>query len=554
MAEIDAKKRTLKDILYHEYFYQVPDYQRPYSWNKENISELIDDLTLAYRNNYSEEYFCGSLVLVKDKNGNEDIRYDVIDGQQRLTTFTILSCVIRDCYTDRLDQKSKNYITRAIQDEYEVSKRKLKFLTSDQMQIEYEKTILEGIKFEKNDINPEKVFPDKKYLQNAHYIKFFLQEKLSEYGIDPNDFIKWVFEKVILTVVITEDIDNAIRIFNVLNNRGLPLSPMDILKSSLMQKLSDEDRRAFKRKWEDTANLFKSIEWTTFEDMLNTYLYFKLAANPQNRYDKELLIIFKNEKKTPLDAIYEISEFSNAYIEAIDDEDKHIYMLRYLKHRIYWHSIIATAKYVKYEKYNELLKILVAYYYQNWISGATIARIKQTSFNIIKLVKEKTSIEGIKQECNRNLNNYKTTESYKSELQGNIYDRGWDKPLLLLIEYFSKDNSEMNFIRLSNTLQIEHILPQKPEDKEWEELFDKEERNTLTDCIGNLTLLSGRKNIQASNRIFSLKKETYKLKDGVTTSFVITQKISEHSVWDKNAVGNRKKELIDFIEKHLDIF
>jgi uncharacterized protein with ParB-like and HNH nuclease domain len=551
MAEIDAKKQTLMEILHYGNFYQVPNYQRPYSWNKENISELIDDLTLACKNNYSEEYFCGSLVLVKNK---DNARYDVIDGQQRLTTFTILSCVIRDCYAEGLEKKSKDYITRAIQDEYDTNKRKLTFLTSEQMQIEYEKTILDGIKFEKDDINPEKAFPNKKYLQNAHYIRSFLQDKLSEYDIKPNDFIKWVFEKVILTVVTAEDIDNAIRIFNVLNNRGLPLSPMDILKSSLMVDLPEEDRRSFKRTWEDTANSFNQVEGITFEDMLNTYLYFNSPTKHKKRYDTELLEIFKNQKKTPLDAIYEISEFANTYIEATDASDKYIYMLRYLRHRIYWHSVVATAKYVKYEKYNELLKILVAYYYQNWISGATIARIKQTSFNIIKFVKEKRSIEEIKQECKKNLIYYRTTESYKSELQENIYDRGWDKPLLLLIEYFSKDNSEMSFIRLNNTLQIEHILPQKPEDEEWKKLFNEEEREALTDCIGNLTLLSGRKNIQASNRIFSLKKETYKLRDGLTTSFVITQKISEYSVWDKNAIEKRKEELINFIEKYLNIF
>lgn len=65
-------------------FYQVPNYQRPYSWNKENISELIDDLFFAYTNSKNEEYFCGSIVLVENQTDN---RNDIIDGQQRFTTF-----------------------------------------------------------------------------------------------------------------------------------------------------------------------------------------------------------------------------------------------------------------------------------------------------------------------------------------------------------------------------------------------------------------------------------------------------------------------------------
>jgi uncharacterized protein with ParB-like and HNH nuclease domain len=551
MAEIEVELRTLKKILNDsDSFYQVPDYQRPYSWDKENISELIDDLTFAYTNNKSEKYFCGSLVLVKND------RYDIIDGQQRLTTFTILCCVIRDCFSDKLDQKSNDFINRAIQDEYEENKRKLKFLTGAQMQIDFEETILKEIVF-KNNVNPEKVFATNRYLQNAHYLRTFLNEKIEELSIVPNDFIQWIFESVVLTVIITHDLDNAIRIFNVLNDRGLPLSPMDILKSSLMQKLSTEDRNAFKIKWENINNLFTTVDNLTFEEMLNTYLYYKLSSNPKNRYDKELLTIFYNEKKTSLEAIFEIEEFSRSYLEAIMENDKYIYMLRYLQHRIYWHSIIATAKFLEYEKYNELLKILVGYYYQNWIAGATAARIKQTSFNIIKALKENRTIDYIRTLCNNNLVQYGTSETFKVEIDGSyFYGRRWDKSLLYLVEYFSQDNSKVNFIPLSNTIQLEHILPQtvEGENSEWSKLFTEEDRNDLTNCIGNLTLLSMRKNIQAYNYSFSEKKKAYQDKDNVVTAFFITQKILRYSVWDKEAIIERKKELIKLIEDKLSLF
>ncbi len=241
MAEIDVELKTLKKILNDsDSFYEVPDYQRPYSWDKENISELIDDLTAAYKNNHDEKYFCGSLVLLNNA------RYDVIDGQQRLTTFIILSCVMRDCYIDKLDAKAKAYINRAIQDEFEPDKRKLTFLTGEQMQIDFEEKILKGIRF-MNSLNPERAFPNDRYLQNAYYLRMFLDEKIDELQIDPNEFIKWVFENIVLTVIMTNNLDNGIRIFNVLNDRGLPLSPMDILKSSLMTNLSAEDRNAFTR-------------------------------------------------------------------------------------------------------------------------------------------------------------------------------------------------------------------------------------------------------------------------------------------------------------------
>jgi uncharacterized protein with ParB-like and HNH nuclease domain len=78
--KIDAEISNLKKILADdEKFYQIPDYQRPYSWDKENISDLIDDLVSAFKRNNNENYFCGSIVLVENNN---DKRFDVIDGQQ----------------------------------------------------------------------------------------------------------------------------------------------------------------------------------------------------------------------------------------------------------------------------------------------------------------------------------------------------------------------------------------------------------------------------------------------------------------------------------------
>lgn len=423
------------------------------------------------------------------------------------------------------------------------------------MQIDFEETILKSIKF-KSNVNPEKEFKENIYLQNAHYIKFFLDEKLKELNIEPNDFIQWVFENVVLTVIITNDLDNAIRIFNVLNDRGLPLSPMDILKSSLMQKLSTEDRQAFKIKWENINNRFKTVNSISFEDMLNTYLYYKLSSNPKNRYDKELLNIFSEEKKGALEAVYEIEKFATSYLEAINTDNKNIYLLRYLQHRVYWHSIIATAKFTGYEYYDKLLDILVAYYYQNWIAGATVARIKQTSFNILKSIKDKKSIDDIKSLCLENLNQYNTTTVFKAEIEGDsFYGRRWDKSVLYLVEYFSQDNSKLNFLPLDKEVQIEHILPQTVEgvDSEWAKSFTEEDRNGLTNCIGNLTLLSMRKNIQAYNYSFAEKKKAYEDKDNVVTSFYITQKVLQYAQWDKEAIEKRKRELKNLIEQKLSL-
>src|SRR3989304_6903439 len=87
-------------------YYQVPDYQRPYSWEDEQIEQLWDDLNSAIESG-DESYFLGPMILIKTKDG-----FDVVDGQQRLTTLTILFCVIRDLYKDELEKLDRALIKK----------------------------------------------------------------------------------------------------------------------------------------------------------------------------------------------------------------------------------------------------------------------------------------------------------------------------------------------------------------------------------------------------------------------------------------------------------
>jgi uncharacterized protein with ParB-like and HNH nuclease domain len=542
--KIDAEISNLKKILADdEKFYQIPDYQRPYSWDKENISDLIDDLVSAFSRNDNQNYFCGSIVLVENNNDN---RFDVIDGQQRITTFTIMACVFRDLYENILGKKALKYISNSIQDEYEESKRKLRFLTNEKYQVDFESDVLKKIEFI-DFKNIERELKKKKYLANAHYINLFFTEKVKAEEINVEDFIIWFYENVVLAVITCPSQDSAIQIFNVLNDRGMPLSSIDILKSSLMVKLSSkEDMTAFKSKWENIISNLKFAE-LDIDSMLNTYLYYKLASNPKSRLDKELLEIFKKEQKNSLDIIKEISDFSDAYIKLHSLQNKYVFCLKYLRHKIYWNAIISTAIFENYQDIPELTKLLVAYYYQNWIAGKTVARIKQSSFNLIKLIKSNSPIEKIKEELKSNLEYYGTTKSFKEELHSSyVYGRRWDRAVLLLVEYFSTDNNKENFIPLSANLHLEHILPQTL-NEDWSEIFTGEETENWTNSLANLTLLSLRKNVQAQNYNFDQKKNAYANIDNVISSFVITQDIMKEDKWNVESLERRKENLINRI-------
>ena len=545
--KIEAEVKNLKSILIEgDKLYQIPNYQRPYKWDKDNLSDLLDDLITAFTQDPNNDYFCGSLVLVQNQ---KDKRFDIIDGQQRMTTFTILSCVLRDIYFASLDEKSQNYILDSIKEKYDNKEPKLKLKTDQKHELNFRETVIKKIEFQKTK-DVEKNSMNNRYLINAHYLRDLLDEKSKEEPFDINKFVKWIFEHVDLTVINCPSEDVAIQIFNVLNNRGMPLSPIDILKSSLMQKIdNDEDKELFKTDWDAINNKLESFG-LKLEDVLNSFLYFKLASNPESRLDKQLLTIFNAEKKTALENLFEISKFSNAYISVLSENNRHIHCLQYLRHKIYWTSIVTSAHFVNYKHIESLYSLLVAYYYQNWIAGETIARIKQVSFNIIKLIKANASIEAIKTEMNDNLQKYVTTKKYQEEISGNyVYGKAWDKPLLLLIQYFSEDKKDPNFIKLERNLQVEHILPQTPNDH-WATVITREDREYWTNALANLTLLSDTKNVQAKNYEFDKKKDVYLNKNNVASSFKLTKDICDYQVWNTESLKNRKRLML---QKTIDV-
>ncbi len=116
MAEIKADKIEINS-LFNNFWFLIPEYQRSYVWESDNINDLLDDLWYAFSNRRDDEYFLGSLVLKKTKETNFD-EFEVLDGQQRLTTFFIFMGVLRDiakdidlkdaCH-DRIFQKANKY-------------------------------------------------------------------------------------------------------------------------------------------------------------------------------------------------------------------------------------------------------------------------------------------------------------------------------------------------------------------------------------------------------------------------------------------------------------
>ena len=535
-----------------ESFYKIPDYQRPYSWGDEQIETLFDDIYGAMKEKV-DGYFLGSAVLVQH-NGY----FDVVDGQQRLTTLTILFCVVRDTYGEKLEQENKtlyNSIQDSIKSKIEEGKPRLNLITQINMQNLFEHEILEKVKF------PSKSFSEKEKgkLENKFAnAAFLIRRKFAEietggFG-EIIKFLEYLMGQVEIITITCPDISYAVKLFQVINTRGLDLSPSDLIKSELLGKFDSKDeieRDTFISTWNKIEELSKGME-ESMTDLLTYYEYYLLGENPKRDLYSELLKKFKNEK--PNDTAYKFSKFVESFYQIYKIETPLLFSFRYLQNQVFWKAILATAKYKNVDYFDEICRELRRMYYVYWVAGYTTSKIKQISFNILKWIGEGMIFDRVK----RNIRNKMVEDGVYTDmrlyLEDEVYGETWVKPLLILVEYAQTDSSKPVFIELDKNLHLDHILPEEwAKVKEWKDAWKEEEAKSRLNTIGNLTLLSGRKNIAAQNFSFAQKKKIYEKGYGGKTAFEISKKIIDKAEWTQKDVDIRKMWLFDQINGLLGV-
>lgn len=554
--------------------YRIPQYQRPYKWVNEQVEQLWYDILDAYENNV-ENYFLGSIITAK--TSDESGYIDVVDGQQRMTTLMILFCVLRDNYKDINSNDTGNPFTvdiDAIKSAISLNNRnrRLRLFTHLNHQSDFSKTILdEGATSSLTPIFKYQLKNDQEPIYKFINTAFIFKEKLSNLASEERGkFVNYLFNKVQLIRIDCSNRDFAIKLFQVLNDRGMDLTAADLIKSYLIGNLNShfkDDRellktyeQSFISDWYNMEEVMKNSD-INLSELFTMYEYYLLANNPKKSLTEELQDLFKG--KNPNKVISNLKDFANLYDEKIvNTNSKIIYSLRYIRWSMYWKSIVMTAFIEKYKYIDELLIELRRFYYLYWIAGKTLSQIKQSSFNVIKAIKENKHINYIKKIFENKIEKDKIIALVKENIRSREIDEEiWIKPLLILIEYEMTDNSVPHFIKLEKEIQLEHILPKRYDQyREWDYISDKI-AGTWLRSIANLTLLSGKKNVEAANSPFNVKMETYSSgKEKNTTAFRISQHILDDynnnkfkRQWNENALKDRWQWIINQFEKILNI-
>ena len=561
-SEIKAAKKEIKSI-FSDFWFLVPGYQRSYVWETDNIQDLLDDLWFAYENKPENEYFLGSLVL-KQTNKEDFNEYEVLDGQQRLTTFFLLMAVLRDISEDeRLKGVCQNRIYQEA-NPYEGTPERLRIVY--QIRDNVEDFIKEYVLEKGGALNPkieENIKSDNtsiSHMANAiNEMKSFFSSKETK---QIEGFGVFLALKLIFIYVSTESIEDAFRMFTILNNRGIPLTSADILKSTNIGAIPTvKEQEKYAKKWEEIeGNLGKDFD--RFLSFIRTVLVKdKARLNLLDEFEKNIYEKEWEEKGGTKKGLLERGKKTIDFIERYYDIYDKTILEPKLSSNEYNNLItimniglpssdwippvlLFTDKFGE-NRLPDFLRKLELKFTSDWLSQYTSTeRIKNMNEILKEIEKEGQTVDNL-------LNNKELFEISKENFENalnrkDFYKKKYAKYILLKYDFLKSSNTAL--ISNYRNISIEHILPQNPdENSQWQRDFTENEIEDLKHNLGNLILINGKKNTSLGNLDFILKKERY-LKKRIDI-FPSGKVFLQETEWEPQSIKDRQKEMINTLLK-----
>lgn len=246
---MDIKANVKSITQLKDYFFLVPDYQREYVWKPDDqVEQFLIDIDNEYEPSIQQQkaYFIGSIIIVEN-NG----KYDVIDGQQRLTTIILSLCAFRDLMRElSLDQNQKNYLTGidTLLSSFDMNTGETRLRL--ELQYEESKDFLTDLITDKP--YNEEVTPSIQKMQLAYAKLKSHFESYSKESVDSLiNFARYFLTKIELVVIESENLSSALKIFETINQRGAGLNAMDLVKNLLFSEANPVDFQIIKDTWKD---------------------------------------------------------------------------------------------------------------------------------------------------------------------------------------------------------------------------------------------------------------------------------------------------------------
>ena len=532
-TEIKCEKKVIREIF--NMWYCIPDYQRAYVWDTDQVRDLLDDTISAYRENKEAQYFLGSMVLkIKEKSENNVsyTEYELLDGQQRITTvFLILACM-RDMLTDypQYQNSLAGFVYQA-EDAILQQPERMRIIFNIRSDVrdfvnEYIKPLhgtcdsaLLKDKTQAKDVNIS--------IRNMANAMLVAHEFLEENKNEIIGYLSYFLNKVLMIYVATEELQDAFQLFTVLNNRGVKLSSSDILKAENLKELSATDRTFWATRWEEMETYFGE-DFDKFLSHIRTILVKKKQTTTLLKEFDEF--VYSNQEydrtqkkyvpRTPIlrrgkDTFELLYSYYHTYQEVFDTDHSVVTgdyeITNYLKlmetgfGADYWIAPVLDY-YRKYRRrgFVAFLKALDRKLSADWITAATPTVRMENVNAILREIEASQDSAALLQSKTFAINK----SDFERVINGDIYGRSFAKYLLLKLDLIYRGSSTPMIPQA--IASIEHILPRNPSaDSQWVKDFSAAEREEWTNKLGNLVLISRRKNTSQGNRDYVEKKEKY---------------------------------------------
>ena len=532
-TEIKCEKKVIREIF--NMWYCIPDYQRAYVWDTDQVRDLLDDTISAYRENKEAQYFLGSMVLKineKSENNVSYTEYELLDGQQRITTvFLILACM-RDMLTDypQYQNSLAGFVYQA-EDAILQQPERMRIIFNIRSDVrdfvnEHIKPLhgtcddaLLKEKMQAKDVNIS--------IRNMANAMLVAHEFLEENKSDIIGYLSYFLNKVLMIYVATEELQDAFQLFTVLNNRGVKLSSSDILKAENLKELSAADRTSWATRWEEMETYFGE-DFDKFLSHIRTILVKKKQTTTLLKEFDEF--VYSNQEydrtqkkyvpRTPIlrrgrDTFELLYSYYHTYQEVFDTDHSVVTgdyeITNYLKlmetgfGADYWIAPVLDY-YRKYRRrgFVAFLKALDRKLSADWITAATPTVRMENVNAILREIEASQDSAALLQSKTFTI----SKSDFERVINGDIYGRSFAKYLLLKLDLIYRGSSTPMIPQA--IASIEHILPRNPSaDSQWVKDFSAAEREEWTNKLGNLVLISRRKNTSQGNRDYVEKKEKY---------------------------------------------
>lgn len=560
---LEAHDKLIREIFEGSYQFEIPDYQRPYAWTTEQTEELFQDLLSAIQeaklSPSNSQYFLGSIVLIKN---DREPKSSVVDGQQRLSTLTMLFAALRsampeaaDDITDFLYKKGKASLGE---------KNEYRLLAREEDAAFFRTFIQEPGGIERLIESTEKLEDSRlRYRENA---KLLMSKAQALSPVDRDALWKFLANDCSLVVISTPDLEAAYRIFSVLNNRGLDLAPIDILKANILgsiRRIAGEVKsHAYAEKWSqiETA-LGRDAFGELFGHIRTIYTKQKQRATLVKEFQESV-----TEYSSPIELIENVIEPYAQIWDFIREADfEATELAESINDHLSWLNRIDFKDWVppallyfkrfrnKPTLLNEFFRQLERLAYFLLVTREGINERIETFAALTKEI-EPASFKGDLDA----LTTLKLTPEQQQEfieaLDGDIYRRlpKGRMALILRLEALVSDGSKKQAF---DQLSLEHVLPQTPpEGSEWMKWFpDEAIRDSWTHRLANLVPLHIRKNPSASNYDFETKKNVYFTGKGKASPFILTNEARAQATWKPEFLGDRQKRLLATLCGHWNL-